>query len=309
MPKIPENKRFAGSWRAFSVESPAKINLLLKITGIRKDGYHNIASVFQMIDLCDTITFKPAKKGKVSVTCSDKSIPVKKNLAWLAAMKLYKDGLPGVAIHVEKNIPSGAGLGGGSSNAATVLCALNQIWRLGLGDAKLMEIGLELGADVPFFLFAPRAWVCGIGEKLTKLPPAEKFAALLVKPRIKVSTQKAYKDFDFSLTKPLKPYRIPRQIRGSGFTLSETVRLLQNDLEGTVLNMHPAIARLRRELQSLNGRGVMLTGSGSAMFVLFNGRKQANSALRAFSRKNKETWSKVVLPKNSMAHLKGVCGG
>jgi 4-diphosphocytidyl-2-C-methyl-D-erythritol kinase len=301
---MPPNKSF----KSFSVESPAKINLLLKITGIRKDGYHNIASIFQMIDLCDTLTFSPQQIGKVRVACSDKSIPLKKNLVWRAAMALYKPGLPGVKIHVKKVIPSGAGLGGGSSNAATVLYVLNQIWRLGLTDKELRGVGAKLGADVPFFLFAPRAWVYGIGDKLSELPNAEKFAALLVKPRQKVSTVKAYKDFDLGLTKPLKSFKMPARIRVEGFSLENTAGLLQNDLEVAVFKSYPALGRIRRALQGLSGKGALLTGSGSAMFVLFAKKSEAEKAGREVSAWKIQLWSKVVLPRNSMGHLKEISG-
>ncbi|MBI3581194.1 MAG: 4-(cytidine 5'-diphospho)-2-C-methyl-D-erythritol kinase, partial [Nitrospinae bacterium] len=200
------------------MESPAKINLLLKITGIRGDGYHNIASIFQMLDLCDLVTFRPNKLGKVRVTCSDRSIPARKNLAYRAATALWEPGLAGVDVILRKKIPVGAGLGGGSSNAATVLWGLNRIWGLGLSRPALRRIGARLGADVPFFLFAPRAWVTGTGDRLRELPAAEKFTVLLVKPRAGSETRKAYEIFDGLLTEPLKSYKMPPQIGKRGFS-------------------------------------------------------------------------------------------
>jgi 4-diphosphocytidyl-2-C-methyl-D-erythritol kinase len=256
-----------------------------------------------MIDLCDLVTFRPEPFGKVRVTCSDKSIPARKNLAYLAAMALWRPGLPGVGIHIEKRIPSGAGLGGGSSNAATVLWVLNRVWRLGLSNLALRKIGATLGADVPFFLFAPRAWVAGVGDRLTELPPAEKFAVLLVKPSVKVPTKKAYKDFDSQLTRPLTYFKISPYIRQRGFTLDKAVGLLQNDLENTVLNAYPVLVRVKRELRGLQGKGVMLTGSGSAVFALFKNKKDALSANRKIAGRF-PWWSAVASPRVSMAHKK-----
>jgi 4-diphosphocytidyl-2-C-methyl-D-erythritol kinase len=296
-------KPLSDSFKRFSLKSPAKINLILKITGIRENGYHNIASLFQMIDLCDVITFGPEPSGKVRVTCSDRTIPQKKNLAFRAAMSIWRPGVQGVHIHIKKNIPSGAGLGGGSSNAATVLLALNRIWRLGLANSELRKKGKTIGADVPFFLFAPRAWVTGIGEKLRALPPAERFHILLVKPKVKVPTQKAYENFDKQLTRPLKSFNVLPLIKGRGFSLDKAVQLLANDLEETVLKSYPVIARVKKELLDLKGsKGVMLTGSGSAVFALFSKRSEATFAYRSVLREF-PWWCKVASPVDSIVQI------
>ncbi len=299
----------AGSlgFKQFSVESPAKINLLLKITGIRKDGYHNIASIFQMLDLCDVVTFRPNKLGNVRVTCSDRSIPARKNLAYRAAMALWVPGLAGVDVILRKKIPVCAGLGGGSSNAATVLWGLNRIWGLGLSRPALRRIGARLGADVPFFLFAPRAWVTGTGDKLRELPPAQKLTVLLVKPPVRSDTKKAYEIFDGLLTEPLKSCRITAQIRKRRLSLKATVKILENDLEKGVMKAHPVLARVARELRSLNGSGVMLTGSGSAVYALFRNRAEALSAKRKLAGRF-SWWSSVAAPRHSMRHLKDLGG-
>ncbi|MBI5178298.1 MAG: 4-(cytidine 5'-diphospho)-2-C-methyl-D-erythritol kinase [Nitrospinae bacterium] len=287
--------------KPLTVESPAKVNLLLKITGIRKDGYHTIASLFQMVELCDRITFSPAPSGTVRVTCSGQAIRQKDNLAYNAAMALWRPGLPGVRIHIEKKIPSGAGLGGGSSNAATVLSVLNRLWGLGLSPAALRAKGARLGADVPFFLFGPRAWVTGIGDGLLPLPPAERFCLLLVKPRVKVPTVKAYRDFDAQLTHPLKSYKIPAVFRKEGVLLDDAAGFLENDLEKTVLGAFPVVATIKRKLIDLGAKGVMLTGSGSAVFALFKSPRLAFAARRKLSKQ--PWWCEVTLPRESMKHL------
>ena len=298
-----ESRAGSPGFRPFSVESPAKINLLLKITGTRGDGYHHIASIFQMLDLCDVMTFRPNRSGKVRVTCSNRSIPARKNLAYRAAMSLWRPGLPGVDVHIEKRIPVGAGLGGGSSNAATALYVLNRVWGRGLSDSALRKLGARLGADVPFFLFAPRAWVTGVGDRLLALPPAQKFAVLLVKPPLRVATKKAYEAFDADLTNSPKSFRMPRQIKKRGFPFKGTVEILENDLEKAVMKTRPILARVRRELQNLKGNGAMLTGSGSAVFTLFKGPDEALSAKRKITG-SFPWWSCVATPRLSMGHLK-----
>lgn len=283
-----------------AVNSPAKINLILKVTGRRSDGYHNIATLFQMIDLCDRITFYPASDGKIKVTCSDSSIPQKRNLAYLAAMELWKPGMPGVRIHIEKKIPVGAGLGGGSSNAAAVLSVLNRLWKLGLSDKALRAKGEKLGADVPFFLFAPRAWATGIGDRLTRLPAQNRFWVVVVKPRVKISTDKIYKLFDKRLKNRPKLVKISPQLKGSA-TLEATVQLMSNDLEKVVSGEYPVIGKIKRMLENLGSKGVMLAGSGSAVFAIFGNSKEANSAFHKIS--VGPWYCAVAVTVNSMRHL------
>lgn len=294
-------------FKKFSVESPAKINLVLKITGTRKDGYHTLATLFQMLELADTLTFSPDPSGRVRVICSDRSIPEKKNLVYRAARLLWQPGLPGVRIEVKKEIPSGAGLGGGSSNAATALMALNHIWRRKLSPERLRGLAAGLGADVPFFLSAPRAWATGIGDKLTPLPPAADFHILLVKPRIKIPTPLVYRLYDERLTKKPTLFRMNPIFNKKGFLLEDTVRFLENDLESVVLETWPVVNRIKRELIDSGGKGVMLSGSGSTVFALFNSRREALVAQRALSRR--PWWCRLTSPKGDMQHAASFLGG
>lgn len=280
--------------------SPAKINLVLKITGIRKDGYHNLATLFQMVDLCDTLLFYPAPKGEIRVTCPKVPVPENRNIVYLAARSIWRRGLSGVHIHIEKRIPHGAGLGGGSSNAATTLLTLNKIWKLGLSNSALRAKGLRLGADVPFFLFAPRAWATGRGEKLTRLPAGKTFYVLLVKPRINISTKKMYAEFDRRLTKSLQLVRIPSTVR-KVVSYEHTVRMLDNDLEPAVIGTRPVIGRIRSMLESLGSNGVMVSGSGSALFALFPDSESAVSAYQKISKKS--WWCAVSKTVSSVGHL------
>ncbi len=288
-------------FKTATILSPAKINLFLKITGKRKDGYHNIATLFQMIDLYDKITFSPSPKREIEITCSKEGIPPETNLVYLAAQALWKPGLPGVSIHIEKNIPVGAGLGGGSSNCATALFALNRLWKLGLPQKKLMAKGKKLGADVPFFLFGPRAWGTGTGDRLTPLPPAEPFHILLVKPSEGAPTAKIYETFSLGLTKPLSRTKIPFEFKGL-VLFEDTVAYLINDLEKTVVMMHPAVGTIRKALTGEHCKGVMLSGSGTTVFGLFKDKPSADQALRKISRK--QWWCRLAKPLTSMKHFK-----
>lgn len=294
-------------FKKFSVASPAKINLVLKVTGKRKDGYHTLATLFQMLELADTLTFSPNPPGRVQVLCSDRSIPEKKNLVYRAAQLLWRPGLPGVRIEVKKEIPGGAGLGGGSSNAATALMALNRIWRRGLSPKRLRGLAAGLGADVPFFLTAPRAWATGIGDKLTPLPPAADFHILLVKPRVKIPTPRVYRLYDERLTKKPTLLKMNAIFKKKGILLEDTVRFLENDLEGAVLETWPVVNRIKRELIVSGGKGVMVSGSGSTVFALFSSRREALAARRALSRR--PWWCRVTSPKGDMQHAASFLGG
>ena len=281
--------------------SPAKINLILKIRGKRKDGYHNLATLFQMVDLCDLMTFQTEPSGKIRVICSDKSIPQYKNLAYLAAKSLWKPGLPGVTIRIEKRIPSGAGLGGGSSNAATTLSVLNRLWKRSISNAALLSIGAKLGADVPFFLFAPTAWATGIGERLTVVPSSGQHCLLLVKPRLKVSTAYIYKLFDRQLTNQQRLVRIPARPKRV-YQLNEIVGMLENDLGEVVEREHPVIGKIKRRLLAMGSLGAMVTGSGSAVFGLFNNKRGLQSAYHEISRE--PWWCAVAKTVSSMEQLR-----
>lgn len=294
-------------FKKFSVASPAKINLVLKVTGKRKDGYHTLATLFQMLELADTLTFSPDPSGRVRVLCSDRSIPEKKNLVYRAAQLLWRPGLPGVRIEVKKEIPSGAGLGGGSSNAATALMALNHIWRRGLSLKRLRGLAAGLGADVPFFLTAPRAWATGIGDRLTPLPPAADFHILLVKPRVKIPTPLVYRLYDERLTKKPTLLKMNAIFKKRGILLEDTVRFLENDLEDAVLETWPVVNRIKRELIVSGGKGVMVSGSGSTVFALFSSRREALAAQRALSRR--PWWCGVTSPKGDMQHAASFLGG
>ncbi|MFI3222599.1 MAG: 4-(cytidine 5'-diphospho)-2-C-methyl-D-erythritol kinase, partial [Methylococcaceae bacterium] len=173
--------------------APAKLNLMLRIVGQRSDGYHLLQTVFQFIDLCDWITFHPVNDGRVSLQQTIPGVPEADDLTIRAAqlLKAVTGCKEGVCIEVEKNLPMGGGLGGGSSDAATTLVVLNQLWNLQLSVEKLMELGLTLGADVPVFVYGYSAWAEGVGEKLEKIFPAEQWV-VVIKPDCHVNTKEIF---------------------------------------------------------------------------------------------------------------------
>jgi 4-diphosphocytidyl-2-C-methyl-D-erythritol kinase len=240
------------------VPAPAKLNLFLHVTGRRDDGMHLIESAFMLVDWCDTLHFELRRDG--ALTREDLSTPLPEDDLVLRAARALRDAAGtklGAHIAIEKRIPTEAGMGGGSSDAASTLLALNCLWKLGLGTSKLAEIGVGLGADVPFFLGGHNAWVEGIGERLTPVSlPAARFA--VVKPPEGVQTARIFAD-------PALPRDTATAII-SGFA-ANPFAFGGNDLQPVAKTLCPAVDEALQWLgsQGLKGR---MTGSGSAVFAL-----------------------------------------
>ena len=262
----------------FRVQTPAKVNLSLKVTGKRADGYHTLESLFCGIDLYDTLELTLGG-NELSVSCTDRSIPNdSRNIALAAAQRFYRllpSAAPrGLKIHIIKQIPAGAGLGGGSSNAAGVLYGLNEIHQHPLTPRQLSALGLELGADVPFFLFGRPAWACGVGEQLSAASDLPRFNLLVVYPGVSIATRTIFQELNLGLTKPLKQHtNFPFETRK--FSIS---RDLINDLEGVTLGRYPAVKEAKQRLSALGARGVLMSGSGSAVFGIFAGPQEVMEA-------------------------------
>ena len=258
------------------ISSPAKINLFLQVTGKRSDGYHELFSLMCCVDLCDTI-FLQFEGTNIVIDSSDPQIPIDEtNLAHKAATLFFKtlrrnDGL---RIGIEKSIPIAAGLGGGSSNAASVLEGLNRHYGLPFSQDKLMSMGLDLGADVPFFLFRKPAFATGVGEKLEAYVGELSYYILLVNPGFEVSTQEVFRNLNLRLTKCKKKFTKP-PLKKSGFDASLH---LCNDLEAVTAAKYPLINSLKEQLLAHGAVGALMSGSGPTVFGLFTDLRKADIA-------------------------------
>ena len=260
----------------------AKINLFLYITSKREDGYHNLCSLMTQIDLCDDIYLDFTKKD-ICVTCDHPNVPDNEsNLAFKAAQLFYRslklktsDRAQGLSIEIVKRIPVGGGLGGGSSNAACVLTALNHAFKTPFSKPELMRLGLTLGADVPFFMIGGPAIARGLGEKLEKVTCLRPCHLVLCHPGMGASTAKVYKSIDFRLTLNQKYNRytgLNVPLQGQGFDLRSG---LHNDLEESACRLYPVIKETKQEMEWLLQRRIYMTGSGSSLFALFSDREKA----------------------------------
>lgn len=244
--------------------APAKINLFLKIINKRSDGYHNLQSIFQNISLYDEIYIKLRNDGKINLQNTDVPILKELDLGYKAAKILLADTKIGADIVIDKNIPVGSGLGGGSSDAATILMALNSLGSINFKKNKLMRLGLKLGADVPFFIFGKNAWVEGVGEKLSPVEAPESTFFICV-PDLSISTQSIFNSFE--LTKPSIPLKIATYFDG------EIYDSAKNDLEGTVIKKHKEIADLLSWLKNFGF--ARMSGSGSSVFIKVKDENEA----------------------------------
>jgi 4-diphosphocytidyl-2-C-methyl-D-erythritol kinase len=260
--------------------APAKINLCLAVKGRRPDGYHEVEMLMQMVGLYDTVTVALGGAG-ISVACDDAAVPSGEgNIAWkaAAAVRAHSGSETGLRITIKKKIPSAAGLGGGSSDAAAVLIAADRLLETGLGRGRLSEIGAGIGMDVPFFLHGPLALATGRGEVLAQLAPLPKFWVLLANPGFGTSTAWAYKNLNLRLTKKAGCNKIARlKVR----TIAEG---LHNDLETVTAAAHPEISRIEKALLSHGAIGACMSGSGPTVFGLFETETDCRSAAANLSR-------------------------
>jgi len=266
--------------------APAKLNLRLKITGRRPDGYHNLVSIMAPVSLFDRIELQITSRNLITISCEGFSAPAdKENLACRAAQAFFaKTGIDhGLSIKLTKNIPVAAGLGGGSSDAACVLKALNQIWSCPLSAKELAELALGLGADVPFFLIEKPCIVRGIGEILEPIEKWPKLWYIIVTPPIRVSTAWVYGNLNWSplegtgeleLTKDEYQFIIAN-LKKKVFVIA---RVLDNDLERVTASHFPAIEDIKKTLMDSGSDGVLMSGSGPSVFGVFGSKDRARQA-------------------------------
>lgn len=260
--------------------APAKINICLHVLGRRADGYHDLAMLMQRVSLYDKISMAFTDSDDIRVHCGGVKLPSgQQNIAERAARALFERvGIHrGLEIVIEKNIPVAAGLGGGSSDAASVLMGLNDMLGLGLTSEELMETGVKLGADVPFFIFKHPAWATGIGDKLERVHGLPPVWYVLVNPGLEVSTGWVYENL--RLTSMRDNHRIPRF---SG-TVKEVVEILHNDLETVTVERFPLIAQVKQQLMGCGADGALMSGSGSTVFGVFTDGEAAQFAAEKMS--------------------------
>jgi 4-diphosphocytidyl-2-C-methyl-D-erythritol kinase len=252
--------------------APAKLNLMLRITGRRADGYHLLQTVFQFVDLCDWITFHPADDGRVYLQKTLEGVAEDDDLTVRAAKLLKAEtGCElGVCIDVEKNLPMGGGLGGGSSDAATTLVVLNKLWQLNLPTEKLMTLGLSLGADVPIFVYGYAAWAEGVGEKIEKIIVPEQWV-IIIKPDCHVNTGEIFSTKE--LTRDSKSIKIADFIAGQH----------QNDCIEVVRQRYPSVQNALVDLAEFSE--ARLTGTGACVFAQFDSKESAVQAYQSLQKK------------------------
>jgi len=268
--------------------APAKVNLYLRVLAKRKDGYHDIETIMQTISLYDTLIFSKRDDAKIILSGDNSLIPNNSdNLVFKAAkiLKKYTNYKKGVNIFLKKRIPIAAGLGGGSSDAASTLMALNKFWEINLSQDKLIALSQKLGADVPFFLVRGTVLATGTGTTLTPLKPIPKTWLVLIYPKIKISTKWVYNKVKIKLTKNNLDIRI-RQLNYE----YKFIPLLFNSLEEVVLKYYPLVGEIKKELKEKGSLGVLMSGSGSSVFGITATKEEAKLIYRYFKSINYPVW-------------------
>lgn len=279
--------------RSYSLIAPAKINLYLQIVGDRPDGFHELIMVLQSIELADCVTVRARSVDGIYVHCDNPAVPIDQtNLAYRAAELMMREfpatyaKFGGVEIDLQKRIPIGAGLAGGSSDAAAVLVGIDLMWNLGLTQSELQDLGAKLGSDIPFCISGGTAIATGRGEKLAPLTGLDSFFVVLAKYRdLPVSTPWAYQTYrqKFGETYPKTAQEIEAKKARSKEILTAIAhhdfkqigQHLHNDLEQVVLPEFEKVRQLRDQFARLNPIGTMMSGSGSTVFALAESRSQA----------------------------------
>lgn len=244
--------------------SPAKLNLFLHITGRRPDGYHELQTLFQLLDWGDQLSFTPNHSGAITLAFDGPDIPLADNLIYRAA-RLLQHGTLGAHITVAKQVPAGGGLGGGSSNAATTLLALNHLWRLGRQRSELQDLGASLGADVPVFVGGRTAWAQGIGERLTPVDLPERWYVIIT-PQCHVSTAEIFSHLE--LTRNSSPIKMAAVFEGYS----------RNDCQDLVRRLYPEVDEALDWLERF--AEARLTGTGASIFASFGSEAEAQAVFQ-----------------------------
>ena len=258
----------------------AKINLGLDVLGKREDGYHEVRMIMQTIRMYDQLDMRKSVEPGIHLTTNKKYIPVdENNLVWRAA-KLMMDTcgiIEGVSIHLHKVIPVAAGMAGGSSDAAATLVGMNRLFHCGLSKEKLMELGVQIGADVPYCVLRGTALAEGIGEKLTVLPPMPDCWILIGKPGISVSTKYVYTTLDLNTDTVHPDIDGMKKALEAGNLYGITERM-GNVLQDVTIPAYPEVERIKEQMKTLGAVNAMMSGSGPTVFGIFDNEEKAQEA-------------------------------
>src|SRR3990167_7802561 len=288
--------------RRIRLSSPAKLNLFLKVRDKRPDGFHNISTVFERIDLGDEILLKLNPSGGIRIDCVHPQVPCgPKNLVYQAA-KLLRDDFrikEGVDIYIKKNIPVAAGLGGGSGNAATALKGLNELWELRLSRPQLLAYARRLGSDVAFFLY-DCPWALGTerGDLIQKLDIKTKLWHVLVVPCVKIYSGEVYGGLELATALEAPRKMLTKRNDNANIFIhhlrrsdvAQIGRGLVNDLERVVLLLSPQLEKLEQRLKSLDTKGVMVSGSGPCVFAITGTQRQAEAVRATLAKRFSRTF-------------------
>lgn len=256
---------------AIAYPAPAKLNLDLRIIGRRQDGYHELESLFTLIDWCDYLYLHPRADGMIQLHTPTAGVLPEQDLSYRAAKLLqeHTQTQQGVDIYLEKHIPMGGGLGGGSSDAATVLLVLNQLWHCHLSTQELIQLGVTLGADVPFFLFGQNAFAQGIGEQLTPIDIPQRWY-VVVRPNQHIATASLFQHPN--LTRNSLPHAQPSY---------QNLQPFRNDMQAVALQSYPIVAQAFQAMQCYGQ--AQMTGSGSCLFLTFEQESEARTVWKKMS--------------------------
>lgn len=253
----------------------AKINLSLDVLKKRDDGYHEVEMIMQQVDLHDILTFEEIESG-IEIICNDKRVPTDKSNLIYKAYEVIKQKYSinkGVRIYLEKNIPIAAGLAGGSSDAAQTLIGISKLWNLEINDIELMEMGVSIGADIPFCIFGGTGFARGIGEHISGITSFKNNIILLAKPDIDVSTKEVYEKLNFRNVDHPDTDSLLKAIEKKDIKF--IANNMKNVLETVTIKKHPIINNIKKQMIECEAMGSMMSGSGPTVFGIFETKEQA----------------------------------
>jgi 4-diphosphocytidyl-2-C-methyl-D-erythritol kinase len=269
--------------KSIKLRANAKINLALTVKNKRNDGYHELESIIQEIDFHDDVILSESSEIKFST--NHPALAREADNICVRAAQLLRDEfrIPGLQIFLDKKLPIGAGIGGGSSDAAAVLCGSRDLYGLNIASEQLGSLAVQLGADVPFFLTGKAAYVKGIGDILESIEIYHDYHILLVLPEVQISTRWAYKNLNLALTSKFGDYKF-RGFRFQNLKLSDFRSAFFNDFEKLVFNAHPSLADIKTDLYDAGADYAAMSGSGAVLFGLFEKADVCSLAFKSLSR-------------------------